>query len=317
MTSTAEVPAAVSQATSAEPRVPLPVRGWHAVTFAVRALGDIWRTFRTARPRDRLGLTAAVLRIRSKHFLWKLSHRWTFRCERVFGWTFDCFEYYDMFTTFEIVFLLREYRFTPQTPRPRIVDCGSNIGLSLLFFKREYPESTILAFEPDPDTFAVLRRNVERNTLSGIELHNRALAGTPGVRDFYADSTRPGSTGMSLSRKSGLDRCTTVQCVKLSDYIKQEVDFLKLDIEGMELDVVQDLVESGKIQHVNQMVVEYHPALFPHRDGYSWLRKMLQGSGFEVQLRSGSLISLGSSIPPPLTLFAERRASSGSARSVK
>jgi len=285
---------------------PFARRARNAMVYAARALAEAWRTFRAARRGDRFGLAAALLRMRAKHFLWKLSPRFQFRTESIFGWTLDCFDYYEMISTFEIIFLTREYAFSPRSSSPRIVDCGSNIGLSLLFFKREYPESTILAFEPDPETFSLLRRNVERNALPGVALENLALSGKPGTRELFCDSGRAGSTAMSLLPGCGLDLRKTVQCALLSDFIHEDVDLLKLDIEGAELEVIEDLVRTGKINRVRQMVIEYHPALFSDRDGYSWLRETLNANGFECQLRSGTPVPFGSPAPHPVTLFASR-----------
>jgi len=255
-----------------------------------------------------MGLMEAVLRIRAKQFLGKLSRRWTFRSERLFGWCFNCFDYYDMLTTFQIIFLGREYRFNPQTPRPRIVDCGSNIGLSILFFKREFPESIVLAFEPDPAAFAMLSHNVEQNALRGVEVHNLALAGAAGSRDLYSDPERPGSTATSLFAECGFGERRAVSCARLSDFICDDIDFLKLDIEGAELEVIEDLVRSGKIQRVHQMVIEYHPVLFPARDGYSWLCETLRNNGFAVEIRSGSYPPVIGSPWAPVTLFAAKLA---------
>jgi len=303
-----ETSVAQSSAVPVERPAQLAVRARHAALYAVRSLAESWRAFRAARRGDGLALAAALMRMRAKHFLWKVSPRWIFQREQLFGWTLNCFDYYEMITTFEIIFLAREYRFSPRDARPRIIDCGSNIGLSLLFFKREYPESVILAFEPDPQTFSLLRKNVEQNGLPGIELHNLALGGSPGSRVLFCDSERPGSTAMTLVPGCGLGLRKTVQCALLSEFIREDVDLLKLDIEGAELEVIADLVSTGKIRHVQQMAIEYHPVLFPDYDGYSWLRETLVSNGFECQLRSGALLPFGSPAPPPVTLFACRPA---------
>lgn len=42
------------------------------------------------------------------------------------------------------------YSFRAQTDSPLIFDCGSNIGLSILFFKKLYPKARVIGFEPDP-----------------------------------------------------------------------------------------------------------------------------------------------------------------------
>src|SRR5512139_2849374 len=79
------------------------------------------------------------------------------------------------------VFVNGAYAFEPPTCRPRIVDCGANIGMSVIFFKSLYPDAEVLAFEPDPRTFARLKENVEANRLAAIRLVNAAVAATPGT----------------------------------------------------------------------------------------------------------------------------------------
>src|SRR5260370_28727380 len=50
------------------------------------------------------------------------------------------------------IFLARAYFFRSEASSPLIFDCGSNIGLSILFFKHLYPNCRIVSFEPDPMT---------------------------------------------------------------------------------------------------------------------------------------------------------------------
>jgi FkbM family methyltransferase len=74
------------------------------------------------------------------------------------------------------VFVEGSYRFSTERPCPVVVDCGSNIGMSILFFKALYPQARIIGFEPDPDTFHELAENVRANRLASVELHNVALS---------------------------------------------------------------------------------------------------------------------------------------------
>src|SRR5690348_10496292 len=67
---------------------------------------------------------------------------------------------YEIRWLFRELFLEACYFFQPETDSPIIFDCGSNIGMSLLFFKKLYPNARISAFEPDPYTFVILERNV-------------------------------------------------------------------------------------------------------------------------------------------------------------
>ena len=128
------------------------------------------------------------------------------------------------------------YRFDCRRAAPRIVDCGAHIGLSVLYFKRRWPRAQITAFEPSPDTFALLERNVGSNGLADVELVNAAITASGDATSFnvprdplfwhWGDAgpvgTTPSTTGRSRS-----------PAVRLSAYLGWPVDFLKLDIEGL------------------------------------------------------------------------------------
>ena len=68
-----------------------------------------------------------------------------------------------------------------RVPEPHIVDCGSNIGMAVLFFKALYPRASITAFEPENATFQQLRVSVERNMLSEVTLINAAVGEKTGL----------------------------------------------------------------------------------------------------------------------------------------
>ena len=59
------------------------------------------------------------------------------------------------------IFRKGAYLFHTDKKQPLILDCGSNIGMSILFFKMLYPGARIIGFEPDPDTFEILRADPE------------------------------------------------------------------------------------------------------------------------------------------------------------
>jgi FkbM family methyltransferase len=254
----------------------------------VAALGEAWAVFHSGRKSGHAGLARHLLRMRAKHLLGKMSPRLESRTETLWGRKFECFNHFDLMCTFEVLFLADDYRFHPASPRPRILDCGSNIGLSLLYFKRRFPQAEITAFEPDPVTFALLRRNVLRNKLSGIALHNLALGSVPGPREFFHDPENPGSVCMSFIPQRVVPASEQVQVARLSDFVEGEFDFLKLDVEGAELEVIEDLAARGKLCLIREMVVEIHPGLSNGSSGFARLSALLERAGFRWDIRSGS-----------------------------
>ncbi|WP_454065150.1 FkbM family methyltransferase [Candidatus Nitrospira salsa] len=157
----------------------------------------------------------------------------------------------NFYIQFKDEFVNKIYHFEAQRNDPLIIDGGSNIGMSILYFKKIYPEARIIGFEPDPKIYELLEGNVSRNGLNGVTLVNSGLSAQEGEGTFQAD----GSAGGYLGDGSG---SITVRLEKLSAYLSEPVDFLKLNIEGEELPVLEEVARSGKLRNVRELVLEYH-----------------------------------------------------------
>jgi FkbM family methyltransferase len=184
------------------------------------------------------------------------------------------------------VFAEREYWFSTDRARPVILDCGSNIGMAILFFKALYPDAEITAFEPAPWACAAIEETIRANDLRDVTLHNAALAEADGTLDLFHDPSHPGSAAMSVYRERMPGEAVRVPAVRLSRYVTKPVDFLKLDVEGSELTVLRDLAASGAIARISQMVVEFHHHLRPTVDNLSECLSILEQHGFGYQLTS-------------------------------
>jgi FkbM family methyltransferase len=155
------------------------------------------------------------------------------------------------------IFERRAYEIPP-APAPRIIDGGANIGLAALYFFWEYPGARITCFEAAPEICRYLRRNLESAGASGTEVVEAALWETDGRIQFTADGSDAGrvaATGEPVPGR-GRDRPTTVAAVRLSPYLSEPVDLLKLDIEGAELAVLRECQDA--LDQVSRVFVEYH-----------------------------------------------------------
>ncbi len=185
---------------------------------------------------------------------------------------------------FRNIFINQEYRFAPRTPDPFIIDCGSNIGMSVLYFKLMYPEAIVLAFEPDDDAFACLEANVSANNLTSVKINKKALSKNPGEVDFFYYLDNPGALSMSLSSRRAPGLARKVVAVRLSGFLDREVDFLKMDIEGAETEVIEELHSAGKLRLIEQMVIEYHHQIPGAEPELSILLALLESAGFGYQI---------------------------------
>ncbi|HEY3875893.1 MAG TPA: FkbM family methyltransferase [Candidatus Kapabacteria bacterium] len=187
---------------------------------------------------------------------------------------------------FREIFLEGSYLFESNTESPTIVDCGSNIGMSILFFKMIYPKSQIIGFEPDPATFETLQSNIECNALAGVKVYPFALSGGDGMIDFYHKDDDAGSLLMSIHKiRMGGERIV-VPTRKLSSFVTGPIDLLKMDIEGAEEEVIKELVASNVLSFVQQMFIEYHHHINSSEDTFSRFLALLEQSGFGYQISS-------------------------------
>jgi hypothetical protein len=91
---------------------------------------------------------------------------------------------------------------------------------------------------------------------------------------------------MSLKQgRSGDDRIL-VPARRLSSFITQRVELLKMDIEGAEDSVLQELAASGKLELIQQIHLEYHHHIQQHSDRLSGTLRLLEDQGFGYQLRA-------------------------------
>jgi len=190
---------------------------------------------------------------------------------------------------FDELFLNACYYFETDKERPVIFDCGSNIGMSVIFFKMLYPSARIVAFEPDPATFSILNKNIKQNALREVEAHQIALGGETGTVDFFRDDDDASSSlVMSTLRERHAGKTIQVAMKQLSSFINSEVDLLKIDVEGAEESILKDLVTSNKIKLIKRIHLEYHHHINPEDNNLSETLRLLENCGFGYQLRTST-----------------------------
>jgi FkbM family methyltransferase len=180
-----------------------------------------------------------------------------------FNWSGKTFRFPDASSfawTYEELFKRHIYRFESDAVAPVIIDCGANIGLSALYFKQLYPKARIIAFEPDEEIFGYLKANVETFGLADVELIKKGLWKEETVLEFFSEGSDANrimnASEKQLVQENNLFTKTVVPTVKLSNFINETVDFLKIDIEGAETDVLLEVKE--KLPLVKNIFIEYH-----------------------------------------------------------
>ncbi len=210
------------------------------------------------------------------------------KSENILGFKIVFFSYRVIVGLFEEIFIYNTYYFKASRSNPFILDCGSNIGLSVLYFKKLYPDARVIAFEADKDAFSMLEKNVSANNLMDVTLVNRALYGKKDVTlEFFSIASDSGNPVNSLVKRP--DEFKFKEPVKvltdtLSGYMDNEVDFLKMDIEGAENSVLNEAASEKKIHLIKECVLEYHHHLDVNEDKLGDILGMFEKNGFGYQI---------------------------------
>jgi FkbM family methyltransferase len=154
----------------------------------------------------------------------------------------------------EELFIEEVYKFTSTNPAPIILDCGANIGLSVVYFKRLFPTSSIIAFEPDKQIFDTMSSNLKGFDFKDVSLINKGVWNSQTTLSFVAEGTLGGRIANEESKNS--TKIISIDTVRLKDYLEKPVDFLKLDIEGAEYEVLLDCADV--LNNVRTLFIEYH-----------------------------------------------------------
>jgi len=143
--------------------------------------------------------------------------------------------------------------FTPSV----IVDAGANVGYSVLRFFLEYPQSRIIAIEPDSANLAQLSKNCEG--LSNLAVEPHALW-THQAR-LRITNPEEGSNAFQV----GEDSKGSITSLSISNILERHsleaIDLLKIDIEGSEVEIFSDCKEW--LPKVRALLVETHDRLRP------------------------------------------------------
>jgi FkbM family methyltransferase len=197
------------------------------------------------------------------------------------------------------------YREVGLPARPYVVDVGGNIGMFVLYIKREYPDAEVVSFEPMPNSIELFGRNMALHGVTGVTLHPTALGSVPEEAvtfSFYpllpANSTRypeikelPKSqlaekTDRTLAEQIYYADEVTVPVKRLAEFLPpgRTVDLLKVDVEGAEADVLLG-IDDEQWPFVQRAVVEVADL-----DGQlERVCDILRVHGFEVEARQAPL----------------------------
>lgn len=168
--------------------------------------------------------------------------------------------------------------------KPVIVDAGAHIGMSTIYYKMLFPGAKIIAFEPVPSNFALLQKNITENQLDGVELYQAVVAPKSGIlriQEPIGEGAWKSGAGIIPRGWKGIQTNAEikVEAVGIQEILQDKIDIFKMDIEGMEYEVIRNA--GSLIRNVKNWIIEVHPRK-DHR--IEEIQKILLQNGFKIEV---------------------------------
>jgi len=158
---------------------------------------------------------------------------------------------------YDEIFIDKEYDINLDNPL-FIVDAGAHIGLSSVFFASKYPKATVVAIEPEPSNFNILVMNAKNFTnikplRAGLWSRKTHLHIQDANVDTWSFRVLEDPSGEGIPALGIRDI--------MSDFNAEQIDVLKIDIEGSELEVLNN--HHSWIDSVGTLIIELHDRFQP------------------------------------------------------
>lgn len=167
-----------------------------------------------------------------------------------------------------------------------VIDIGANIGYySVLASKLVGKSGKVFAFEPDPQSIKLLERNIRLNNCQNVEVVASAVDSISGMATIIQDFANPGESRLAPAKGKG---GRSVKVITLDTFLKQagvqRVNVIKIDVEGIEAQVLSGAEEILKREKNVQLFIECNPkTLMGFGSTAKTLVSQIKSLGFELK----------------------------------
>ena len=161
------------------------------------------------------------------------------------------------------------------------------MGYFTLYAAKRAQNGKIISFEPTKESFLVLKNNVKINNFKNIIINNLAVGKTSKKRIFFVDN-KYGISNTFYDRKIGLEK-EIVQTTTLDEIYKkynlEKIDFLKMDCEGAEFEIILN-TSTEVLKKIKKISIEIHEDMVTHK--IEELITKLSKSGFTINIKNST-----------------------------
>jgi FkbM family methyltransferase len=150
-----------------------------------------------------------------------------------------------------------------------VVDVGANEGYFSILAAKLSPRGHVFAIEPQQRCVNVLRRNIEANALHNCSIVDVALGKEDGLgKLLLMPSINTGASSLvrtyRFSKRQQAVRMVAATSL-FADTKAERWDFVKVDVEGYEAEVVEGLLPLVRRNKIGVLLLDYHPSILAQR----------------------------------------------------
>lgn len=142
-----------------------------------------------------------------------------------------------------------------------IIDIGANVGYFSLYSANRFNSAIIHAFEPIPNNFNLLKKQIKINPKIRLKAHNYAVGKTNGTLALNYNENETYTTSASISKNIHGNNQITVNSLSIERYCSknniENIDLLKLDCEGAEYSILYG-ISPKLIKRIDMICLETH-----------------------------------------------------------
>jgi len=191
-------------------------------------------------------------------------------------------------TVVQDLILTKVYKYSYNRKNVNIIlDVGANIGVYTILIAKMYPKATVYSFEPNPDVIDRYKKNIKLNNIKNNILLEYGLSDKNTNKILYIDKDNSLISSMKFEEVNEFSNSISEIKIKtisvnsfLNKYNIEYIDIIKLDCEGYEKEIFEQLDKINFIKKIRYIVTDIQ------NNNIKFVKNLLKINNFEIKLFS-------------------------------